>query len=59
MNNKEFLDKEREVLKQIPRDELGKFIENNGARMREIITDYEEWDSEHIIDALIEWYKGI
>ena len=54
MNNKEFLNKEREVLKQIPRDELGKFIENNGARMREIITDYEEWDSEQIIDALIE-----
>jgi uncharacterized membrane protein len=30
MNNKEFLDKEREVLKLFPKDELGDIIERKG-----------------------------
>lgn len=59
MNNKEFLDKEREVLKLFPKDELGDIIERRWGELRSIIDEHEEWDSRQIMDALVKWYKSL
>ncbi len=56
---KDHNEREREVLKTIPKDELWDFIERKGWELRTIIDEHEEWNSQQIIDALILGYKGL
>ena len=59
MDNREFLFREVEILKQIPKDEVWEFIERNGERLRSLIQDWEWHSNLEIIEALTEWHKTI
>jgi len=57
-NMDKILEREVQILKQIPKPQLEDFIERNGERMRSILEE-DEWKSNlEIIDALLSWYRS-
>jgi len=59
MNDREILNREREILKQVPKDNRMDFIERYWKPMRDLLWD-EEWHSNlEIIDALLSGYKWL
>ena len=59
MDNREFLFREVEILKQIPKDEVGDFIERNGGRLREVLTAHEEFTNREVMEALAKDYVSL
>ena len=57
MNNKELLNRECEILRTLPKSEVSDFIEKNGERMRDILTEHEEMNNLEIIEALTTGYR--
>ena len=46
------LEREVEILKQVPKSELPDFIERKGKELRSILTDHEEMTNREILEAL-------
>lgn len=53
------LEREVQILKQIPKNELPDFIERNGERMRSIL-EQDEWKSNlEVMEILLLGYRGL
>jgi hypothetical protein len=59
MNNKEFLEREANLLKYIPKSEVIEFIEKNWGKIRSLLEDNELMTNEEVMEALTEWFRWI
>lgn len=57
MDNRDFLKREVEILRQIPPKEVMEFIEKNGERMRELVTGKDWVSNLEILEMLLLGYR--
>lgn len=59
MNNKDFLAREVDFLRELPPDEVMDCIEKYGGKIREILTDHEDYTNAEIREALKVGYLSL